>query len=575
MPIRVRYQNQSSQECTIRPTPLASINTQILKNGAGEPFGVTYNITLTGSLLSDQGTPYAIDHVGDPDKRHLSTDKYAFHDAAPSSFTGPYGAFDSVLSNIEDNRPPKQKIIPNLAATALMSKQRSLRALFAQDGQRLEITDFFNDSPAVICYPRLVDIQFTEGLWIDRCDFTITLEADTLLYGTGADADLTVHNEGSYIVGSIQNQQTEQKLLASLSGAFVSDVSEDWAIEVDESTGESPDIPFSYRITHNLSATGKTHYKPGGEKLVAWEQAKKYVQHRLADSVNEYPNIMGQIGSGTINLVNSYGGYNHSRTENINQSNGSYSVNETWLLSSGNCYENFSSSVGSNSSASNVTVSIDGNIRGLSEITPSGHGRETSRSAFDNAMSKYIAVTNSGQFGLSSDVYKRANSLVAVELNSQPLNISVGTNKYTGEITYNVEFDNRPVNIISGSLSETISINDTYPGDVFAVIPVLGRKTGPVLQYIGGRTEYRRDVSINLIMDYTKIPYGSGRNPLLLKKPSVIEPTATQIGNVINELSPKNEPGIRKYFVSPPSESWEPKTGSYSFNVSWTYELDK
>ena len=112
MPIRVRYQNQSNQECTIRPTPLASINTQILKNGAGEAFGVSYNITLTGSLLSDQGTPYAIDHVGDPDKRHPSTDKYEFHDTAPSAFTGPYGAFDSVLSNIEDNRPPKASPAP-------------------------------------------------------------------------------------------------------------------------------------------------------------------------------------------------------------------------------------------------------------------------------------------------------------------------------------------------------------------------------------------------------------------------------------------------------------------------------
>jgi len=48
-----------------------------------------------------------------------------------------------------------------------------------------------------------------------------------------------------------------------------------------------------------------------------------------------------------------------------------------------------------------------------------------------------------------------------------------------------------------------------------------------------------------------------------------------KIGNLIKELSPQGEPGIRKYFVNPPSESWEPKTGSYSFNLTWTYELDK
>ena len=572
MPIRVRYKNDPGQECTVRPTPLVNIGTQILKNGAGEAFGVTYSITLTGTLLADQGTPYAIEHGGITALRHPSTDKYAFHETAPSAFTGPYGAFDSVLSQTGLNRPPKQQIEPNLAATALITKQRALRALFAQDGQRVEITDFNYDNPAVICYPRLVDIQFSEGIWVDKCDFTITLEADTLLHGDKVD------NEGTFIIpnnGETQENTTETALLGSLSGAFINDYSEDWSIEVDESTGESPDLPFSYRITHSLNATGKTHYTPGEERLVAWEQARKFVTDRLSDDVTDYPNIMGQIGSGTINLVDSFGGFSHVRNESIGQSAGTYTVTETWLLASGTAYENYSSSVSSDTSSAFVGVNIDGTIKGLSQISPSGHGSEDKPSAFDNAMSKYIAVSNSGQFGLISDIYKRANNLVAVELNSQPLSISVGTNDYLGEITYSTQFDNRPTNIISGVLTESISVNDTYPGDVFAVIPVLGRKTGPVLQYIGGRTEYTRDLSINLLMDYTKIPYGSGRNTLLLKKPSVIEPSATQIGNLIKELSPQGEPGIRKYFVNPPSESWEPKTGSYSFNLTWTYELDK
>ena len=572
MPIRVRYKNDPGQECTVRPTPLVNIATQILKNGAGEAFGVTYSINLTGTLLADQGTPYAIEHGGITGLRHASTDKYAFHETAPSAFTGPYGAFDSVLSHTGLNRPPKQQIEPNLAATALITKQRALRALFAQDGQRVEITDFNYDNPAVICYPRLVDIQFSEGIWVDKCDFTISLEADTLLHGDKVD------NEGTFIIpnsGETQENTTETVLLGSLSGAFINDYSEDWSIEVDESTGESPDLPFSYRITHSLNATGKTHYTPGEERLVAWEQARRFVTDRLSDNVTEYPNIMGQIGSGTINLVDSFGGFSHVRNESIGQSAGTYAVTETWLLASGTAYENYSSSVSSDTSSAFVSVNVDGTIKGLSQISPSGHGSEDKPSAFDNAMSKYIAVSNSGQFGLISDIYKRANNLVAVELNSQPLSMSVGTNEYLGEITYSTQFNNRPTNIISGVLTESISVNDTYPGDVFAVIPVLGRKTGPVLQYIGGRTEYRRDLSINLLMDYTKIPYGSGRNTLLLKKPSVIEPSATQIGNLIKELSPQGEPGIRKYFVSPPSESWEPKTGSYSFNLTWTYELDK
>ena len=80
---------------------------------------------------------------------------------------------------------------------------------------------------------------------------------------------------------------------------------------------------------------------------------------------------------------------------------------------------------------------------------------------------------------------------------------------------------------------------------------------------------------MELVMDYTDIPYGSGRTSLILTKPSLVEPTATQIRQVIESVSPQNEPGSRKYFIAPPSESWTPKEGRYSFNISWTYELDK
>ena len=74
-------------------------------------------------------------------------------------------------------------------------------------------------------------------------------------------------------------------------------------------------------------------------------------------------------------------------------------------------------------------------------------------------------------------------------------------------------------------------------------------------------------------MDYTNLPYAAGTN-LITFKPSVMQPTAGQIQSLLADLSPANEPGIRKYFVSPPTESWNPKDGSYAINISWTYELN-
>ena len=602
MPIVVRYLNDSNQECTLRPTPFISVSSNINKLGGGDAIGTTYSITLTGTILESQGFPYARDVNGNLFLGEGSADL-----SSGGVIVGPYESFDSTVGHSDYYRPPVQVVPWNYKLDAILFKQKVIRALFAKDGQRLEISPVHGDAPAIVCFPRVVGVNFAEGNYVERCEYTINLEADTLL-----DKDLNVHHDGNplnlehdavynYDLGVQVDESGLMKTGAILDykdpstgnpkpGEFVNAVSEDWSIEVDESRGENLDHPRSYRISHNMNATGKTHYYPDPLdsnnilKKPAWEGARDFVQNRLLPpdtNIASYPNVMTQIGSGTLNLISAYGGYNHVRTEQVGVTEGTYGVTENWLISSGTAYENYSMSISSDLGTPFVTVSLDGTIAGLSAISPSGSdygglGPNYGPSgAYDNALLKYHDVSNTGQFGLTSDIYARANRAVAVQLNSQPTSVSLGLNEFNGEITYALAFDNRPLNIISGVLSENISINDTYPGDVMAIIPVIGRATGPVLQYIGGRTEYKRDLSIELVMDYTDIPYDSGRNSLLLMKPSTNEPTRTQLRTLIKELSPEKEPGIRKYFISPPSESWTPKEGRYSFNLSWIYELDK
>ena len=626
MPIRVHYRPNpnvasAAEICTIRPTPFIQISTNTLKNKLGN-FGVTYTITLTGTLLADEGTPYATDPTpqGDSYSRFPFRANQVMPTDAGGQFVGPYKAFDNAPFSAM-KRPPKQALHTDADVTiglslgtqymkpeaALLSKQRALRALFALDGQRVDLKDVLGNTDSILhCNPRVVSISFTEGHYINKCEYTIVLEADALLQGDlepdRAFVDIDAPTAGS---GALHPLTRIDQFVADSGTAFIEDFSEEWGLELDDALGEGIDLPRSYRITHSVNATGKTFYSTSGTMdKPAWLQARDFVQLKLmhgpegsvpyhlkqiglgrqqigrdGNVSGYYPNMPGIIGSGTLNLCKEYQGYNHVRTENINETQGSYSVTESWLIASGSAYENFSMSTSTSNSDPFVTVQIDGNIKGLSQMAPSGYGisREdtVNSGAYTNALNKYNQISNSGKFGLACDVYKRANNMVAVQLNSQPTSISLGTNHYNGEITYSLGFNNRPLNIISGVIAETISVNDTYPGDVFAVIPVLGRAQGPVLQYLGGRTEYRRDVSVNLTMDYTKIPYGSGRKTLLMKKPSLVEPTASQIATLLNELSPRNEVGVRKYFISPPSESWNPKEGTYSFNVSFTYELDR
>lgn len=588
MPIHVRYQDVT--DVTIRPTPLVNISSQVLKTAAGKSFGITYNITLTGTLLADQGSPYA---------RDTQTDSiFDFYGATIPALAGPYNAFDTNISHVDGSKPPKQKIPLDKAATAIITKQRALRALFARDGQRVEITDYQEDRAAIVFYPRLLDISFSEGIWVDRCDFSITFEADTLLYGEGEVAGL-VDEDGSIISdGLVKSGLLEEDIIDDLSSVqgFISTYTDDWDLQIDQSFGTDTSNPFSYVITHTVTANGRQHWGPNGEQE-AWKEARRFVRGRLAQNgIYDYPNIDFPVGwdgtqpvtfaPETIGLTAFFTGYNYKINETINETDGSYSITESWNVSPSDTQEpdqedKSDETYNTTTTISNgdpyVSVSVDGSIRGLSEDTVNGvvGDPDNDFSALENAMSRWHFLTNNAQFGVGCLLYKRLNSLVAVELNSQPLTLTVSQDVFTGEISYNAEFNNRPTNFITGTVSESISVSDNYPGDVYASIPVIGRETGPVLQYIGGRTEYSRDLSISFVVDYTRVPYASGRNPFVLTKPSIIEPTASEIAAVINANSPANEPGIRKYFVNPPSESWDAKTGSYSFNISWVYEVDK
>jgi hypothetical protein len=103
------------------------------------------------------------------------------------------------------------------------------------------------------------------------------------------------------------------------------------------------------------------------------------------------------------------------------------------------------------------------------------------------------------------------------------------------------------------------------------------------LQYTYGRTEFKRDLSIEVILDQTWIGYGRASNlenpvlrrNLLYSKPSLLEPFRGELDRLIGIYSPANEPGIRRYFQNAPSETWNATEGRYTLNLSWTYELSE
>jgi hypothetical protein len=562
----------------IRPCPFISIAYNATRNKLGT-LGGSYDITLTGTIIVDQGSP-TISDVSQP----------------------PNGVSSFATSSVN---PTGQLIGAQQRLGAILMKQHAIRELFSVDGQRCELASVDYNEPLIVFYPRVTSINFEEGNYFDLCRYTVNLQADLLfdkddkiitdgLAGNNFenDAALTSDNLPTNDFEADSGRKTLDSHIDKY-GGLVEDFSENWGIELEDGNGNTVDpsvgenIVRAYRLTRNVSATGKTTYGPSG-RYEAWEQAKSFIAAKVLDLDTASPNgyssypkmtLQNMFSSGYLNLSsNVYQGYNHSRTESIDKSAGTYTLTDNWLLSSGTAFENYNMSLSSGIDTTIFKVSIDGTIKGLTSVPASGtifggNLGSTLNSAYENAIVKYRQVSNNGTYGPTSWIYKRAQNSIGIELNPSPLSVSLGVNEFNGEITYNVEFDTRPTNLISGVLSEQISIQDTYPGDVFAVIPVIGRPTGPVLQYIGGRTEYQRSIGIDIVVGQSY--GGTKRQQLLLSKPILIEPMRSSINDLISQLSPAREPGIRKYFLSPPTESWDPKERRYTLNLNWTYELDR
>jgi hypothetical protein len=578
--------NSYGPPVTIRPTPFVSISHTPQKNSMGS-LGCTYNISLIGTIIA---------HLGSPKLENASA--------------------------VFDDNHPQVSVETGDLLKSIVLKQNKIKELFAGDGNKIEIGSGNN---TIIIIPNFVDINFEEGPYIDICKYTISLESSVLFKPNGS-----VYTEGLIGLTFAPNRydenrnfeeylrETQDQNTRSITeviqrwGGFVEDFSDTWSLEIDESNGQTFDpIGFShtYILTRNMSAVGKMIFDINGTKKEAWEQAFGFIKKSLLheplgppngndydlqdnEKYKQYPGYFPpkQYAYDFLNIPEEYKGFNHIRSIDIDKTGGGCSIVDTWVLAKGQSHlENYTISIDRAIDDGFINAKIDGNIRGLSELHAREYNETASSFDFENmpytkALNKYNQISNNGNFGLGSLAYTRVSNVINAFLNPKPLSVSVGSNEKDGEITYNITFDNRPCTFFNGVLYENISVSDNYPGDVFAVIPVIGRQTGPVLQYIKGRTEYNRNVNVELLLDYEELarsniidglpPSGvhNIRTNLALNKPSLNFPFRPALENLISELSPANEPFVIRYFLKPPTETWQPLEGRYTLSLSWDYE---
>lgn len=511
---------------SIVPSPLVTINKNYTKTGDGTNIGVVYDIVLHGTLLPFKGSP-------------------------SGTSVSPANAFWN-----QTGYPPDEVFGDNNTAFVhLVKKQEAIRWLFSTEGKLLEI--FACDTSSCIrCNPKIISIDFEEGQWVDRVNYTITLKADWILIN-----GLSTDKEDIF----------EVDLLNS--------VNEEWNFE--EQIGQDGNV---YRVSHTVSAQGILGYDETGAPFSnigetaggeSWKHAKKWCDSRIFGSVDT--DIISAI-LGTSGLI----GGSYTKNNSLSELDGNYSIAETWILSPSVYFieKDFSISKGNDGL---YAVGYNGKIFGLSNGERTGGPQAIinaktgiptdSQAKIDTETAlgvlletlqvgvspsqKSISINNNEgsvgfSFGWSADenetfrqvceagvnfnegdgsytlslsctidgkgsgiIDRLANAKAAILTDAEaystaidiigdqlPSGITIGTQITSKTISINetqgsVRFGYTWKNIDDTFNNYDINIDIQFPNDVFASIPIPGRIGGPIIQDMETTTSQIVTVTLN------------------------------------------------------------------------------
>lgn len=485
------------------PAPLATLSKEFNTTIGDGVVSNLYTLTFNGTLIAYKGNPVSSGSIPDV------------------AFSG-----DPVYATMTpDDDPINTDLQTDGYLTAIMEKQKALMGIFnsgQNDLNLIQITGF-NSPRGISGYFNIESIEFDDqSRWTSICGYTITLTAPYLLDDPAP------------------------------TGYLITDPQDSWSIAEDTTYSASPsgmtEQHKSFTVSHTASAVGQRAFDTSGNfinGLTPVQQASGYVHDVIGIGLDEnsapdsYLNIKNLIGT-NFSVVN------RKLSEEINQVAGSYSVNEEFLVFKSGQLAREEVNISVERDLSSFTkVNINGTINGLTTTHPTG----TTVDSWTNA---------SGYFdSMSGLIYNRVNNFApkGVDLNTSPLNTSVGRNFTQGVITYTYGYDNRPENDITDALTEDVQIADVYPGQQISVKPIIGREQA-IIQYINSRSVYKRTLTINAQMainSATGKPY---------------RPKDSDLEAIYDFYKPN---GVYVYY-SEPQETWSPKTGAYSYTIEWTYK---
>jgi len=590
MPVKI---SRDGTEYNLVPAPLVSISKQTFNNVGRPGFGAEYTINFQGTIIPSLGNPV---YPGDGLASEFIDENY-------------WNEFD--VSKEELDQPD---VSGSRYLDATLSKQEMIRWLFSnpiESGKAKPLKVKINGwgEPSGIAFQGFVDdISFdAESRFANPTSYNVTMRTSSFLHSLNSNDPFgSGYFEGFGTSGNnwaISNL-TENYDIQEDQRRTITWITSGSGVSAGKTLQSSDKV---YAVSRSVTAVGSPIYGPDGEYLsgnAPWKHAQNFVHEYLgigsgAASLSENfaSGVQNQALKGLYGVSGGTSGYaiaDFKYQEGIDAEAGTYTLNENFLLYrettgvSGVGFPVVETITVNHNTEENQTnkLSIQGTIQGLNTTS----GIASSGNEYQNALGYWTGYVNSGDVALHAYQMAKGGSHTGW-LHPKPLSRSIVNDFGAGQISYTFEFDDRPPNLIDGSISESIQINDTYPGELFSVTPVIG-KSQPVLQYLNSRSEYKRSLSINIVMGAGTgvinqntvnisglMPNHTAKreflqNKLLTGKPSITN--RDDLASIFWAMNPVNDPNFEvvdgKCFHSAPTESWDARTRNYSYNIEWTYE---
>ena len=222
----------------------------------------------------------------------------------------------------------------------------------------------------------------------------------------------------------------------------------------------------------------------------------------------------------------------------------------------------------------NGTIALQGDVKGYPVYTQGASGTPgggllkplASKTAFESASGYFTAAIDQGIFGTraaqlySTQLASNISGKAGISLNTgAPTAVSYNYNIEEGSVSDNLTYDNRPANCHTGVLSEVINVTRNQGVPVVASHTVLGRAAGPIFQDIGTKTASSWDLSIEATI---LPPVGCVAATAFTYVPNYNAVVTGVEGQFTSNY---------QYHRTADNETFDPKTGRYTRQVSWAY----